>query len=325
MMSFDRPCVAGYSPWVATLVHPILPRRVTLGSRTLVGRANHCTFQLKNRLVSGEHALLTWSEDDGWRLRDLGSRNGTFVDGAPVRPGERVKLAAGCELTFADERWHLVDESPPNAAARLAGSDTVRVAADELLFLPDEDDPRVMIFPDQKTGQWVAEIADAQQTVVDQQALEIGGQTWHLGLPPVVPSSEMTSTLGMDELTLSLSTLDRLHFVVREGESVDLTVWYRQRPLAVAQRDHHRLLLHLARAMQADVRQDVPRAEQGWRTVESLCKALDTDPARINSHIFRARRQFASLGVGGAARLIERRATSRQVRLGLDRIQLEEP
>lgn len=309
---------------MATLVHPILPRRFTLGSRTLVGRANHCTFQVKNRLVSGEHALLTWSDEDGWRLRDLGSRNGTFLDGQPVRPGERVKLTAGCELTFADERWHLVDESPPLASARLDGTDTVRVAADDLLFLPDEDDPRVMIFPDQKTGQWVAEVGDTQRTVVDQEKLTVAAQTWQLGLPPVVPNSEMTSTLGMDELTLSLSTLDRLHFVVRDGEAVELTVWYRQRPISVEPREHHRLLLRLARAMDADTRQDKPRAEQGWCTLDELCAALDSDPAAINSHIFRARRQFASLGVGGAARLIERRAASRQVRLGIDRVQLDE-
>ncbi len=307
---------------MATLVHPILPRRFTLGSRTLVGRANHCTFQLKNRLVSGEHALLTWSEDDGWRLRDLGSRNGTFVDGQPIRPGDRVKLTAGSELTFADERWHLVDEAPPVASARLDGTDTVRVATDELLFLPHEDDPRVMVFPDQKTGQWVAEVDDAQQAVVDQQTLEVADAVWHLGLPPVVPSSEMTSTLGMDELTLSLSTLDRLHFTVRDGDAPELTVWYRQRPISVEPREHHRLLLLLARAMTEDAAQ--PRSEQGWRTVDELCAALDSDPTRLNSHIFRARRQFASLGVGGAARLIERRAASRQVRLGIDRLRIDE-
>ena len=296
---------------MATLVHPMLPRRFTLGSRTLVGRANHCTLQLKNRLVSGEHALLTWSADDGWRQ--------------PVRPGDRIKLVAGSELTFADERWQLADEAPPEACARKAGGEAVRTATDQLLFLPDEDDPQVMIFPDQKSGQWIAEIDDSQRTVVDQEELEVAGTVWHLGLPPVVPSSEMTSTLGMDELTLSLSTLDRLKFVVREGESVELTVWYRQRPIEVEQRDHHHMLLHLARQMQADVRDGKPREDQGWCSVSALCAALATTPARINSHIFRARRQFAALGVGGAARLIERRATSREVRLGLDRIELQDP
>lgn len=307
---------------MATLVHPILSRRFTLGSRTLVGRANHCTFQLKNRLVSGEHALLTWSEDDGWRLRDLGSRNGTFVDGQPIRPGDRVRLTAGSELTFADERWHLVDESPPLANARLEGADTVRVATDELLFLPDEEDPRVMVFPDQKTGRWVAEVDDEQQFIADQDTLEIDGGVWHLGLPPVVPSSEMTSTLGMDELTLSLSTLDRLHFTVHGGEVANLVVWYRHRPIPVPTRDHHTLLLALGRAALEDI--DQPRGERGWRTIDTLCADLGADPTRINSHIFRARRQFASMGVGGAARLIERRATSRQVRLGIDRVQIEE-
>ena len=41
---------------------------------------------------------------------------------------------------------------------------------------------------------------------------------------------------------------------MREGDAVELTVWYRQRPIAVEPREHHRLLLMLARAMMADVR-----------------------------------------------------------------------
>ncbi|MCB9540857.1 MAG: FHA domain-containing protein [bacterium] len=305
---------------MATLVHPILPRRFTLGPRTLVGRANHCTFQLKNRLVSGEHALLTWA-DDGWRIRDLGSRNGTFVDGQPVRPGERIKLHAGNELTFADERWHLADDSPPVANARLEGAPQPRLATDDLLFLPDEDDPRVMIFADRKTGDWIAEINDEQQVVRDQERLTVGDQTWLLGLPPVAPSGEMTSTLGMDELTLSLSTLDRLRFVKNRDDSVaELTVWYRHKPIPVPVRSHHALLVALAQAILDDEEQ--PRVEKGWRSVDALCEALALDPAQLNTQIFRARRQFASMGVSGAARLVERRAATRQIRLGVDRVEI---
>ena len=305
---------------MATLVHPILPRRFTLGPRTLVGRANHCTFQLKNRLVSGEHALLTWAED-GWRIRDLGSRNGTFVDGQPVRPGERIRLQAGNELTFADERWHLSDDSPPVATARLEGSPQPRLATDDLLFLPDEDDPQVMIFADRKTGDWIAEINDEQQVVRDQERLTVSGQTWLLGLPPVTPSGEMTSTLGMDELTLSLSTLDRLRFVKNRDESVaELTVWYRHKPIPVPVRSHHALLVVLAQSILDDDEQ--ARLEKGWRSVDVLCEALALDPAQLNTQIFRARRQFASMGVSGAARLIERRAATRQIRLGVDRVEI---
>lgn len=305
---------------MATLVHPILPRRFTLGPRTLVGRANHCTFQLKNRLVSGEHALLTWG-DDGWRLRDLGSRNGTFVDGQPVRPGERVKLTAGCELTFADERWHLADEGPPSATARLEGAAEPRRATDDLLFLPDEEDPRVMIFADRKTGDWIAEIGDEQQVVRDQEELLVGERVWHLGLPPVTPSGHMASTLGMDELTLSLSTLDRLRFVKqRDGSMAELTIWYRHKPIPVPVRSHHALLAALAGATLDD--EGLPRPERGWRTIEALCDELAVDAAQLNTQIFRARRQFASMGVGGAARLIERRPQNRTIRLGVDRVEI---
>jgi hypothetical protein len=50
-------------------------------------------FVLDDPRVSGSHALLEWT-GRGWTLRDLGSKNGTFVTGSP---------AAGTPL--ADEDW----------------------------------------------------------------------------------------------------------------------------------------------------------------------------------------------------------------------------
>lgn len=306
---------------MATLVHPILPRRFTLGARTLIGRSPHCTFQIKNRLVSGEHALITWSEEGGWRIRDLGSRNGSFVDGQTIRPGERIRLYAGAELTFADERWHLSDDTMPVATARREGDPEPQLATDDLLFLPDDSDPQVMIFADRNAGEWIAEMDDEQRAVKDQSRLTVGGESWLLGLPPIERNSEMSSTLGMDELSLALSTLERLQFgYSRDEEHVELTIWYRHKPLRVPARSHHYMLLTLARAIDEDSQS--PRAEKGWRYVDDLCRMLNIDSAKLNTLIFRARKQFASLGVGGAARLVERRPATRQLRLGVDRVEM---
>jgi pSer/pThr/pTyr-binding forkhead associated (FHA) protein len=48
--------------------------------------------------VSSRHAVLTRSAD-GWTLHDLGSRNGTRVNGWLVK---EQRLADGDELTFGD-------------------------------------------------------------------------------------------------------------------------------------------------------------------------------------------------------------------------------
>jgi hypothetical protein len=51
---------------------------------TLVGRIPECTVVLDELFVSGEHAELTLRQGRWW-VRDLGSTNGTFVNGTEVR------------------------------------------------------------------------------------------------------------------------------------------------------------------------------------------------------------------------------------------------
>ncbi len=84
------------------------------GDRVTIGRRADADLQLdpqRDLAVSGLHAELRRS-GDGWVLRDLGSRNGTFVNGRPVegdvalRDGDEVQLGAGgpiaaCSLSAA--------------------------------------------------------------------------------------------------------------------------------------------------------------------------------------------------------------------------------
>jgi ABC-type multidrug transport system ATPase subunit/pSer/pThr/pTyr-binding forkhead associated (FHA) protein len=57
------------------------------GSRTVVvGRDPRCDVQLADEQVSRTHLALR-HEERGWVLRDLGSRNGTCVDGTALPPG----------------------------------------------------------------------------------------------------------------------------------------------------------------------------------------------------------------------------------------------
>ena len=54
-------------------------RQFTLNARVLVGRGRGCALRLDDSRTSREHAVVWWTTD-GWRLRDLGSHNGTFID-----------------------------------------------------------------------------------------------------------------------------------------------------------------------------------------------------------------------------------------------------
>jgi pSer/pThr/pTyr-binding forkhead associated (FHA) protein len=67
--------------------------------RVTIGRAPDCEVQLPKRQVSRYHARIE-RDDGGYLLRDLGSKNGTFVNGKEVR-GEPCRLKDGDELQIA--------------------------------------------------------------------------------------------------------------------------------------------------------------------------------------------------------------------------------
>jgi pSer/pThr/pTyr-binding forkhead associated (FHA) protein len=73
-------------------------RHVLLGEgEVIVGRSSYCSLVLDNETLSRVHASLR-VVDDGVELSDLGSSNGTFVNGAEVtgptrvRPGDDIHL-----------------------------------------------------------------------------------------------------------------------------------------------------------------------------------------------------------------------------------------
>lgn len=76
------------------------------GERPVVGRDPQADIALDVNAVSRRHAELCW-ERGAWVLRDLGSRNGTFVDGRRVAA---LELEAGSEIRIGDALLKFVDK-----------------------------------------------------------------------------------------------------------------------------------------------------------------------------------------------------------------------
>src|SRR4051812_34010518 len=72
---------------------------LTLSARTLVGRSEACLVAINDPRVSAEHAAIAWS-GDRWELRDLGSLNGTVVDGRRLAAGDRTPITRDARLVF---------------------------------------------------------------------------------------------------------------------------------------------------------------------------------------------------------------------------------
>jgi hypothetical protein len=307
---------------VGVLKHQTTGRRQSLSSRTLVGRAPACALRLRHRSVSAEHASIFWT-GSRWEVRDLGSTNGTWVDGRRLDPGGRAALQEGAELQIGSgaELWILDDPWPPVASARRLDGTEVRVAEGGLLVLPSVDDPRASLFED-PGGRWLVETDGPARPAIDQEEIVVGG-TWVLSVPPPAPGGSTTTTVNMKASAWRLDEITLVLEVSRDEEFVNLAIARGGQLTRLPPRVHNHLLLILARARLADRLDPAVRSsEQGWVYTEALIAMLKTDPQRLCVDIFRARQQLASAEVLNAGAIVERRATTRQMRLGTDQFEV---
>ncbi|MGQ9525238.1 MAG: FHA domain-containing protein [Armatimonadota bacterium] len=85
----------------------------------LVGRSDEAQVLIDHPSVSRRHAMLTVDEDSVL-VEDLGSTNGTRVDGRLLKPNEPVRLTCRARIAFAEEE--LVLEGLPEQQAAQAES-----------------------------------------------------------------------------------------------------------------------------------------------------------------------------------------------------------
>jgi hypothetical protein len=84
-------------------VPPRPPVQIPSDRSLVIGRSRTCELRLPSGDASRRHAEIT-ATSDGYVVRDLGSTNGTFVNGEQVRehvlqPGDRIQIA-GSTITF---------------------------------------------------------------------------------------------------------------------------------------------------------------------------------------------------------------------------------
>lgn len=300
---------------MARLKHIESGRCLTLGATTVVGRSSTCGLTLTDSRTSGQHATIGY-DARGWSVRDLASRNGTFVDGDRIAPGVRVALAAGAEVRFADDGWRLLDDGPPVAAARCEA--VRRLAEGGLLALPGGDDPAVTVYR-AAMGRWLAEEGSGARVVSDGDVVEVGDRRWTLELPPPGMVGGTRSTQGSEGGPQRLDLLTRLTLAVsRDEETVEMSMRFADgAPVALPPRSFGYLLVVLTRARTADAEAGVEPAEQGWMYAEDVCREVGIEPGRLNVEVYRCRRLLAEMGVEGAAEIFERRPHTRQIRLGV--------
>jgi predicted component of type VI protein secretion system len=90
-------------------------RQVQLRSDTLIGRSTECYLRIASLLVSRQHCQIT-VKDSRVSIRDLGSSNGTFVNGRQIPKDKSIDLLPGSLLIVGPVRF-VVQFSPKGGLA----------------------------------------------------------------------------------------------------------------------------------------------------------------------------------------------------------------
>lgn len=286
-------------------------RVVTLHAEHLVGRSRRCDLRLEAPAISSQHATLRWT-GTRWVLRDLGSRNGTLLDGGLLPAGEHP-VEAGMTLHFGTEAcgWALDNDAPPQpAAVPVDDAAAVVSGAEGLLNLPGgEAPPQVSVYRNAEE-RWMAEWVDGrEQTVEDLEQLQIAGRSWRLHLP-----DQSRSTEAAGPVAPTLGSVRFVFDVSRDQEDVRLTLEHGPERWDLGARAHHWTLLLLAKTRDEDMYEDP--SERGWIYGEDLARQVRLTEGTLSVYIFRARQQIAACGIEGAHGLVERRKPTRQLRFG---------
>ena len=107
-------------PSLVFLAGPIAGRRYKLADgEYVIGRRSDCQIFVPDMRVSRQHARL-WKEADGWTLEDLGSNNGTFVNGVKVQQG--TVLRHDDEIMIANNRIRVEARDTPEPRTTEGGA-----------------------------------------------------------------------------------------------------------------------------------------------------------------------------------------------------------
>ncbi len=88
------------------------------GTSFIIGRTQDCDLRIADLSVSRRHAQLDRGED-GWLLSDLGSHNGTRVNGwlvrepVPIHPGDILQFGSATFVITGPESWEALGKRGP--------------------------------------------------------------------------------------------------------------------------------------------------------------------------------------------------------------------
>ncbi len=114
-------------PAFLRVIDPVAGRQVVplfAGERVTLGRAPGNRIVIHDERASRQHAEI-FTTDAGWFVRDLGSRNGTLVEGSPLTADHRLTAGEVVQIGMVEVGYFEGEPAAETAAAPAAGGGAV--------------------------------------------------------------------------------------------------------------------------------------------------------------------------------------------------------
>jgi sigma-B regulation protein RsbU (phosphoserine phosphatase) len=127
--------VTVYSPLFSPFRQPLQ------GPAVSIGRASDCSIPIKDRYLSRKHAEII-ADGNSWILKDLGSANGTYLNGSRVERDEQLKTGDRIRLGDTEIVFETSDRSTDRfiAVAESAVSATIAIPVHDIADKPEAQD-----------------------------------------------------------------------------------------------------------------------------------------------------------------------------------------
>lgn len=285
----------------------------------IFGRHPTASTKLNNQEASRTHAVVIW-DGECWMLQDTSS-NGTFINGQYLSKGSKVHLKKGDRLQFGSlhsDEWYVKEITPPQSLLLPMTPGLPTIHLKSLTVLPSEDNPEVSIYQS-LSGAWVCESSIGEYELKMGDRVGSGDRQWKF----IDAKACMKTDIILTDDTPQSTSISFLFNVSQNEEHVSLSFSQGAGFIDLGVRNHHYLLLLLARQYLLDKTAGVGRNECGWVDKDRLCKMIGQNENHINIQVYRFRKQFLKAYTASEKmpQVVERRTG--EIRFCLEHIQIQ--
>jgi len=305
---FDGLATIRGSASTLTAVRPLL-------STFRVGRAVDRHLIIDDSRVSQDHGFLRFMRDKVWVVRDLASKNGTFVNGRRIEAGSDIVLADQDVICFGStsSSWIFTAGSPSEVVISSSGGASWRAVAPGvgLLPLPSEHEPSGSLL--RRQTEWLLEAPGFESRVLaDGQPFTVAGVEYRAWM-----SRADDPTVETDVHRVPLASAVLYLAVSQDEEQIAAELRVSAGARILPARVYLYLLVLLARHRLEDTALGISPSEAGWRYADEIAQALAVDQQSLNVQVYRARSDVEKLAFQDSSSIIERRSMTRQMRIGV--------